>query len=208
VIQMFRCPSDPKNPLVGNGSNVPGGLQVTRPSYVAIAGAVDQLDPGGLFRESRWTRNSWSPQFGKTSWGGVIVPGFSNVKITSISDGASNTMIVSEQGARFYWQDPTTKAITPAGDGDMTNSANGLVRGQQGCDKDGQGNLREMCDWSDARGQHFTTIRYRPNQKTWMTGLSNTGVYSNQDSWKSEGANVPLASEHSGGVNALVGDGS
>ena len=28
---------------------------MTRPSYVAIAGAVDRLDQAGLFRESRMT---------------------------------------------------------------------------------------------------------------------------------------------------------
>ena len=65
-----------------------------------------------------------------------------------------------------------------------------------------------MCDWADARGQHFTTIRYRPNQRTWLRTAANTGVFSASDSWKCEGANVPLASEHSGGVNAMRGDGS
>ena len=66
-------------PLLPNGSNVPGGIQVTRPSYVAIAGAVDRLDAAGLFRETRMTTASWSPEFGLTAWGGVIVPGFSRV---------------------------------------------------------------------------------------------------------------------------------
>ena len=65
-----------------------------------------------------------------------------------------------------------------------------------------------MCDWADSRAQHFTTIRYRINQKTWLRTAANTGVFSASHDWKSEGANVPLASEHSGGVNALAGDGS
>ena len=63
------------------------------------------------------------------------------------------------------------------------------------------GNLRPMCDWADNRAQHFTTIRYRINQKTWLRTAANTGVFSASHDWKSEGANVPLASEHSGGVN-------
>jgi prepilin-type N-terminal cleavage/methylation domain-containing protein/prepilin-type processing-associated H-X9-DG protein len=208
VLQLYRCPSDPKNPLVGNGSNVPGGVQVTRPSYVAIAGAVDRLDQGGLFRENRMTTSGWAPDFGLTAWGGVVVPGFSRVTMTTIADGTSNTMVISEQGARFYWQDTVGGPAVPAGDEDMTNSANGLYRGHDGCQRDEQGNLRQMCNWADNRAQHFTTIRYRINQKTWLRTAANTGVFSASQPWKSEGANVPLASEHSGGVNALAGDGS
>jgi prepilin-type N-terminal cleavage/methylation domain-containing protein len=210
VIKIFRCPSDPRQPLLPNGSNVPGGIQVTRPSYVAIAGAVDRLDQAGLFRENRMTRNGWAPEFGLTAWGGVIVPGFSNVTFSSIGDGSSNTMMASEQGARFYWQDTVGGPTTPAGDGEIGNGGvcNGLYRGHDGCQRDELGNLREMCDWADNRAQHFTTIHYRPNQKTWLRTVANTGVFSASHSWKCEGANVPLASEHSGGVNVLVGDGS
>jgi hypothetical protein len=208
VIQTYRCPSDPKPPLIANGSNVPGGIQVTRPSYVAIAGAVNNADGNGLFRESRLTVNSWSPDFGVTAWGGIIVPGFSRVTMTGIKDGTSNTMMASECAAQFYWVDSPNGVPYRAGDEDMCQNVNGLFRGQQGGGRDGQGNLQPMQDWSDARGQHFTTIRYRPNQKTWQTNVANTGVYSASQPWKGEGANVPLASEHPGGVNVLNGDGS
>jgi prepilin-type processing-associated H-X9-DG protein len=210
VIKIYRCPSDPKAPLLPNGSNVPGGIQVMRPSYVAIAGAVDRIDQAGLFRENRLTRNGWAPEFGLTGWGGVIVPGFSNITMTNILDGTSNTMMVSEQGARFYWQDTVGGPTTQAGDGEIGNggTCNGLIRGQDGGQRDELGNLRPMQDWSDNRAQHFTTIRYRPNQKVWLRTAANTGVFSASHDWKCEGANVPLASEHSGGVNVLAGDGS
>jgi prepilin-type N-terminal cleavage/methylation domain-containing protein len=210
VLPLVRCPSDPRAPLLPNGSNVPGGLQVVRPSYVAIAGAVDRLDTAGLFRETRMTTNSWSPEFGLTAWGGVIVPGFSRVTIPGITDGTSNVMVVSEQGARFYWQDTVGGPTTPAGDGELANGGmcNGLIRGHDGGGRDAQGNVQTMFDWSDARAQHFTTIRYRINQRTWVRTAANTGVFSASHDWKCEGANVPLASEHAGGVNALAGDGS
>jgi prepilin-type N-terminal cleavage/methylation domain-containing protein/prepilin-type processing-associated H-X9-DG protein len=211
VVPIYRCPSDPKGPLLPNGSNVPNGIQVMRPSYVAIAGAVDRLDQGGLFRESRMTVNGWSREFGLTAWGGVIVPGFSRVTFTGgIPDGTSNTMMVSEKGARFYWQDTVGGPPTPAGDSEIGDggTCNGLIRGHDGCQRDELGNLRPMCDWADNRAQHFTTIRYRPNQKTWLRTAANTGVFSASHSWKCEGANVPLASEHTGGVNVLVADGS
>jgi prepilin-type N-terminal cleavage/methylation domain-containing protein len=211
VIQMARCPSDPRAAMVDEGSNSSLTMQVTRPSYVAIAGAVDRLDAAGLFRENRMTGSgSWSAQFGNTAWGGVIVPGFSRVTLQGITDGTSNVMVLSEQGARFYWQDSVGGPTTPVGDGEIGNGGvcNGILRGHDGCQRDDQGNLRQMCDWADARGQHFTTIRYRPNQRTWLRTAANTGVFSASDSWKCEGANVPLASEHSGGVNAMRGDGS
>jgi prepilin-type N-terminal cleavage/methylation domain-containing protein/prepilin-type processing-associated H-X9-DG protein len=209
VLPFFRCPSDPRNPLVANGSNVPGGIQVTRPSYVAIAGAVNDIDLSGQFRETRLTVNGWAPTFGVTAWGGVIVPGFSRVTIPGITDGTSNTMLVSEQSARYYWRE-SNGAITPAGDGEIGNGGvcNGLYRGHDGCQREVDGTLRPMCDWADNRAQHFTTIRYLPNQKIWPRAATNTGVFSHQESWKCEGANVPLASEHSGVVNVLAADGS
>ena len=210
VVPIYRCPSDSRAPLLPNGSNVPGGIQVMRPSYVAIAGAVDRLDTAGLFRETRMTVNSWSPDFGLTSWGGAIVPGFSNVTLSTITDGTSNTMVASERSGKMYWQDTVNGPRIPAGDNELGDGGicNGLIRGQDGGQRDELGNLRPMQDWSDARGQHFTTIRYKPNQTTWLRTVANTGVFSASQSWKCEGANVPLSSNHSGGVNVLLGDGS
>ena len=92
VLQIFRCPSDQRPPLIRNDSNVrdAGGnevLQVTRNSYVAIAGAVNCIDGGSpcAFQESRNTTSGWSPEFGRTAWGGAIVPGFSNVTLSTIT---------------------------------------------------------------------------------------------------------------------------
>jgi prepilin-type N-terminal cleavage/methylation domain-containing protein/prepilin-type processing-associated H-X9-DG protein len=213
TVKIYRCPSDPRAPLLANGSNVPGGIQVMRPSYVAIAGAVNNIDGSGNFRETRLTVNGWSPDFGLTAWGGVVVPGFSNVRLTgSIPDGTSNTMVASERAGKMYWVDTVGGAPYAADDGDLGDGGicNGLIRGQQGGGREDppSGNLRPMQDWSDNRAQHFTTIRYRPNQKTWLKTAANTGVFSASQPWKCEGANVPLTSEHSGGVNCLAADGS
>ena len=118
-------------------------------------------------------------------------------------------MMVSERAGQFYWQDTVGGPTTPAGDGELGDGGicNGLIRGHDGGQRDELGNLRPMQDWSDNRAQHFTTIRYRPNQKTWLRTAANTGVFSASHAWKCEGANVPLASQHSGGVNALPGTG-
>jgi prepilin-type N-terminal cleavage/methylation domain-containing protein len=211
VVPIYRCPSDNRTPLLSNGSNVPGNLQVMRASYVAIAGAVNNLDLSGQFRETRMTVNGWSPEFGLTAWGGVIVPGFSNITLTGgIPDGTSNTMMVSERASKLLWKDTVNGTPYVAGDGDLGDGGicNGLIRGQQGGGRDDLGNLSPMQTWSDNRAQHFTTIRYRPNQKIWQTNVPNTGVYSASHSWKCEGANVPLVSNHTGGVNVLNADGS
>jgi prepilin-type N-terminal cleavage/methylation domain-containing protein len=213
VVPIYRCPSDPRAPLLSNGSNVPNGIQVMRPSYVAIAGAINNIDGSGQFRELRMTTSGWSPEFGLTAWGGVIVPGFSRITLMGgIPDGTSNTMMASERSARMYWSDSVNLSNPyAAGDGDLGDGGicNGFIRGQQGGGRDdASGTLRPMQNWSDNRAQHFTTIRYRPNQKVWYKNAANTGVFSASHSWKCEGSNVPLASEHSGGVNVLNADGS
>jgi len=89
----------------------------------------------------------------------------------------------------------------------MTTTANGLFRGHAGTYRDGSGNLSGGQRWMDSRGQTSTTIRYRINQTTgWTRSQDYVGVSGSR--WQSEGANVPLVSNHSGGVNALAGDGS
>jgi len=170
---------------------------------VAIAGAVNKLDAAGLFRETRNTDgSSWSIDFGITAWGGMIAPAFSRVTFLGVTDGLSNTMMVSEQSDYLYYINGTR-----GGDYDMTTTANGLFRGHPGTYRDGTGNLSGGAPWMDSRGQTFTTIRYRINQKTgWTPSQDYVGVSGSR--WQSEGANVPLVSTHSGGVNVLAGDGS
>jgi prepilin-type processing-associated H-X9-DG protein len=213
VLKMYRCPSDTKPPLIRNDSNVRDAsgnetVQVTRNSYVAIAGAVDRLDAAGLFRESRNTdASSWSIDFGITAWGGMIVPAYSGVTLGGVSaaDGLSNTMMISEQSAQLMALDNSGRLINDQYS--VTSTGGGLYRGHPGTYRDGQGNLSQGAPWMDSRGQTFTTIRYRINQKTgWKCDTPYVGVCNNR--WHSEGSNVPLVSNHSGGVNALFGDGS
>jgi len=218
VIPIFRCPSDPKPPLIRNDSNVRDGtgnevVLVTRNSYVAIAGAVNALDPAGVFRESRNTTSaSWSWQFGITSWGGMIAPAFNRVTLGGVSsaDGLSNTMMISEQSDQLKAVDASNNVVNDQYS--VTSTGGGLYRGHGGTGRDGTtGNLSGGANWMDARGQTFTTIRYRINQRTGWTcgGANGIGVCGGGSGfWNSEGANVPLISPHSGGVNALLGDGS
>jgi prepilin-type N-terminal cleavage/methylation domain-containing protein/prepilin-type processing-associated H-X9-DG protein len=215
VIQTFRCPSDPREPLIRNDSNVrnPGNnadqWKVTRNSYVAIAGAVDETRGGPVgFRESRnTTANSWSYDFGVTAWGGVIAPAFNRVTMSGISDGTSNTLVLGEQSDSIFYLRSGSTQPERAQWWEATSTGGGLYRGHPGTYRDANGNLSGGADWMDSRGQTFTSIRYRINQKTgWAFGAANVGVVPQR--WQSEGANVPLVSAHSGGVNTLAGDGS
>jgi len=216
VLQLYRCPGDPRPALVTNGNNVPGGIQVTRNSYVAIAGAVNNLDGSGQFFERRNTNgDSWSRDFGTSSWGGIIAPSFNRVTMNSITDGTSNTMMFSEVSDYFFFDTGAR-----GGDNDMSVAVNGFLRGHSsGYDNATNRNLGGGATWMDARGQQYVTIRYPINLKTgWAKGVncpnSQTvpppgppcGVSDSQ--WSGEGANTPLASNHTGGVNALFGDGS
>jgi prepilin-type N-terminal cleavage/methylation domain-containing protein/prepilin-type processing-associated H-X9-DG protein len=212
VLPMMRCPSDPKPDLIRNDSNVRDAaghevLLVTRSSYVAIAGAVDNIDGTGRFREKRNTdSSSWSSDFGITAWGGIIAPAFNRVKMTSITDGTSNTIVISEQSDNLSYR-TAAGADVVCDQYSCTSTGGGLYRGHPGTYRDGTGNLSGGARWMDSRGQTFTTVRYRINQKTgWALGAPNLGVIPQR--WHSEGANVPLVSAHSGGVNALLGDGS
>jgi prepilin-type N-terminal cleavage/methylation domain-containing protein len=224
VIKIYRCPSDPKPDLQRNDSNVRGAtgtgpssasetILVNRNSYVAIAGAVNNLDGTGRFLESRNTdSSSWSAGWGITAWGGMIVPDNASVKFAGISDGLSNTMMISEQSDQL-------KAAGPNGVGivndqySVTSTGGGLFRGHSN-GLSANGTVNPPSRGMDARGQTYTTIRYPINQKTgWQCQVPGVGVCGGTQTtpgagWNSEGANVPLVSNHTGGVNALFGDGS
>ena len=204
VIQTYRCPSDNRAPTVQSyGSNVNNPVvNLTRTSYVAISGAVNDIDGSGIFKESRTTAGaSWSNQHGITAWGGVVSVGFNRVTMTGISDGTSNTMMVSEEAAYLFYSDGTK-----ADDTQMTATLNGMFRGNNAGGRDSSNNAAPMYNWADARGQNFTTVRYRINQKTgWARNADGSGVTGG--GYDSEKANIPLVSNHSGGVNALMGDG-
>jgi prepilin-type N-terminal cleavage/methylation domain-containing protein/prepilin-type processing-associated H-X9-DG protein len=217
TLKVFRCPSDPKPPMIRNDSNVKDAsgnesILVTRNSYVAIAGAVDRLDAAGLFRESRNTdTSSWSFDFGVTAWGGIIVPDWNAVRIASVTDGLSNTMAISEQSDQLIG---IFNGRIVSDQFSVTSTGGGLYRGHQGSGRDGQGNVGPAGRFIDSRGQTFTTIRYAINQNgkngtPWPCQVAHVGVCGGgSGTWNSEGANVPLVSAHPGGVNALFGDGS
>jgi prepilin-type N-terminal cleavage/methylation domain-containing protein/prepilin-type processing-associated H-X9-DG protein len=213
-LKLYRCPSDPKPDMIRNDSNVRDSngnevLLVNRNSYVAIAGAVNNIDGSGQFRETRNTDNSsWSWQFGITAWGGMICPDYNRVNFASVKDGLSNTMMISEQSDQLTAIDQNGNLVQDQYS--VTSTGGGLFRGHSS-GLDASNTVNPASNWMDARGQTYTTIRYAINQKKgWTCGVTaGVGVCGGGPGfWNSEGANVPLISNHAGGVNALFGDGS
>src|SRR5205085_10729765 len=121
----------------------------------------NDIDGTGQFKETRNTGTaSWSKDFGNTAWGGAICVGFSRVTLSGITDGTSNTAMVSEEASYMFFDDGRN-----GGDAAFTATNNGFLRGNNAGGVDSSNNANPMYNWADARGQSFTTIRYRINQK-------------------------------------------
>ncbi|HEY1190354.1 MAG TPA: DUF1559 domain-containing protein [Gemmata sp.] len=171
-IPTFLCPSSTfSNPFSDPQSTCPQGL--LRPTYVGIAGAA------GHQSAVDYGANQQHAPSGIVSKGGILplLPRGQGVKFTSISDGLSNTLAVSEQS------DFCKNAAGAKLDGRSDHSHTFLMGGVDG----------------DRRTWNVTTLRYAINNRTW----ENVGVGD-----QFYGQNKPLVSPHTGGVNALLADGS
>jgi prepilin-type N-terminal cleavage/methylation domain-containing protein/prepilin-type processing-associated H-X9-DG protein len=197
VIPTYRCPAttfplqqkDLTNPTTNPGGN--GTAMV--PTYCGIAGAANGLIPG--YTDSRVNNGGGSTgccSGGTIAGNGVLYPN-SQVKLSDITDGPSNTIVVSEQA-------------------DLLQTANGAkvtwnASGPHGW-AIGAGNVNSPPNYGsggDARAMQMTTIRYLINQKTGWTNAP--GNCASQGVCDNTGQNIPLTSTHTGGVNALFGDG-
>jgi len=197
VISMYRCPSTTlpitQNGLTNPTTNPGGNGTAMVPTYAAIAGAVNGLIPN--FSDSRTNAGGGGAGCctgGIIAGNGVLFPN-SQITLVGIADGTSNTILVSEQadyltttsGQRVSWN-----ASGPHG---------WAIGAQNGVPPNYHGG-------GDARAMQMTTIRYPINQKTgWTPTPGNCG---SQGVCDNTGQNIPLNSTHTGGVNALFGDGS
>jgi len=191
----YRCPSSPL-PLL-TSSSVPGSGQLMLPTYVAIGGAAPSAFSGVAFTETRYANPSGSAgccSGGILSRGGVLAVNSQN-RFSDITDGSSNTIVVSEQADFMQTTNGSKQAWNAAGPHGWTigwgNSNSSFANG---------GVI------SDARAFNTTTIRWPINQKTgWPDAPGNCGTVGVCDN---TGQNIPLNSTHTGGVNVLFGDGS
>jgi len=189
TIPIYRCPSS-SLPTTTNGTPSSQVLEVV--TYVGISGAVSNLIPG--YTESRIDTGGSGTgccQGGISSAGGVLFPS-SHLTLTGITDGTSNTMVVSEQGDFITTTDGAKNAWN-------AGQPNGWLIGAQA------GTPPNFQSGGDNRAFQMTTIRYGLDQKTGWTPGGNCG---GQGVCQNMGDNIPLNSAHTGGVNCLFADGS
>jgi prepilin-type N-terminal cleavage/methylation domain-containing protein/prepilin-type processing-associated H-X9-DG protein len=191
---ILYCPSSELKHLTNPGDQGIGNIQNPTTNYVGISGASN--DKGGRLRLSDPVGAGGCCAGGIVSGGGLLFPN-SNVKLGSIKDGSSNTMMISEQG-------------------DYMVDKSGAFQDWRSCLPHsmlmGYSTSRTLPDPNrgDTRAFNVTTIRYVIND-TMNIGAGNTG-------WNGDpgaegvgfnaGHNIPLTSLHTGGVNICMGDGS
>jgi len=198
VINTYRCPSTTlpisqqglTNPTTNPGGN--GTAMV--PTYTAIAGAVPTLI-STAFADTRINSGGGGAGCctgGMTAGNGVLFPN-AQITLVGITDGTSNTILVSEQADYLTTTSGQKVSWNASGPHGWAIGAHGGVPPNYG-------------SGGDARAMQMTTIRYPINQKTgWTPTPGNCG---SQGVCDNTGQNIPLNSTHTGGVNAVFGDGS
>jgi prepilin-type N-terminal cleavage/methylation domain-containing protein/prepilin-type processing-associated H-X9-DG protein len=191
VIPMYRCPATSlpltQKDLTNSTTNPGGNGTAMVPTYMGISGADNGLIPG--YTDSRindFTSGTGCCNGGDIAGNGILYAN-STVKFSDITDGTSNTIMVSEQADNLTLT--TGAKVTWNGSGPHGWAI-------------GAGATGQPPNYSGGRTMQMTTIRYAINQKTgWTENCGATGVCDNT------GQNIPLNSTHNGGVNALFGDG-
>jgi prepilin-type N-terminal cleavage/methylation domain-containing protein len=185
-IQCYRCPSSSLqlwNPYTIDLPGGQAGAMLMYTSYVGIAGSINDA---GVFTIGGGNRVS---DKGTLYHNGKL-------KLTSISDGTSNTIMVGEQSnhLRNAQNAPVFgNAWGGPGTGGIAITCQGPDGWIQGCERNVQAG-----NWGV---YNITTVRYSINQ----IGFGNTPAAGTKDN---VGVNIPLSSMHAGGVNLLFGDGT
>ncbi|MCE9565736.1 MAG: DUF1559 domain-containing protein [Planctomycetes bacterium] len=191
LIQTYACPSSPL-PRFPATNQSQGKAMIA--SYVGVSGAIPGLIPG--YTETRFNDLTCG---GKIGGGGVLIPN-GVLTMGSITDGTSNTLVFSEQ-SDFIKDTTGTKQPWNAS----------LLWGWYLGVKSTGIPPTFVNDGGDNREPNLTTIRYQLNYTPaagWANDIPNTGVGSGPPTGNCVGANTPLNSTHTGGVNATFADGS
>jgi prepilin-type N-terminal cleavage/methylation domain-containing protein len=191
-ISNYRCPSSPLPETCS--STVPGSGNLMMTTYVAISGAHPNGFAGTSFSETRWGTGSG----GDISRGGALVMN-TKQNFGALTDGTSNTIMISEQGNFIKTSDGTRNAWN-------ANGPHGWTIGWNPTTSSFTGGINV----GDSRTFNTTTVRYTINATgpsagtLWTTGGDCTG----QGVCANMGSDIPLNSAHTGGVNVLRGDGT
>jgi len=177
TIKPLRCPSSPL-PDFYTSSNNNGSIEMMS-SYTGVAGASNDFTAVGMSECCNGGGNI-------ASGGGTLYPG-SQVKLTDISDGTSNTIVVGEQSDHV--RDANGNPIPGPYTALTSQGPHGWT---MGCANNPSLNIRSF---------NCSTTRWQINQR----GLGDSaGNGTNNNT----GTNIPFSSGHSGGAMMLMGDGS
>jgi len=179
VFAQFHCPSNALPPYTF------AGVTPQMSSYVGIAGATTH----GSFPAKR-VNDCCQPDLnsGQISADGVLVPN-AVIRIAELTDGTSNIMAIGE-ASKSLWDVATNQFKRVDGSFNL-----GWIAGTSGV---GVPPLytHTTAGTNPPPAFNITTIRYSPN-----SAYSQPGVRDNH------GANNPLSSSHTGGVNTVMADG-
>jgi len=196
-IPVYRCPSSPA-PDRGNrgGSNPAGGLMID--TYSGIAGSVIPGVPGVSVI---YNNNCCNGGTSLASDNGILYAQ-SKVKLTDITDGTSNTMMVGELGDHV--RDPAGQPIILGYNSGF--GPTGLYMWPMGA----AGTPNPASLTGDYRHFNCVAVRYSINQIGLVPAgtAGNSATAHNAGVHNDGGTNFPLSSGHTGGVNAAMGDGS
>ncbi len=177
----LRCPSSP-----GPVSDPTFTGRDPFAHYAGISGAVDPVS----FTETRLYDDG---VLGIISGGGMMIANQA-MNLRDCTDGSSNTMHLGEMSGRLKRLDGTFSWVAPSG------TVHGWLMGTRN-----RGVAPNLNPGNTAQGDercfNMVSIRYSPNQVPFANQLF-PGMGSNQ------GANNPLNSMHTGGVQILLSDGS
>jgi len=188
-VPMFKCPSS--NMIDNNGTTKNGNANIQKSCYVGISGAVNGLIPGYTdTRVESGGGGSGCCNGNIVSGGGILFPN-SDVRIPQITDGTSNTLCLSEWSAFLNKNSAPVDWRSPHGFPMGNGTGSSFTRQPPNYNPGG-----------DIRTFNCTTIRYAINQVNGWTNDCQMGVCVNH------GANGPLRSQHFGGVNVALCDGS
>lgn len=195
VIKIFRCPSSPFPELVPSPPPGTGAGGLMGNSYVGVSGAVSTAINGYVDPDF----NTGGAGAGCCTGGigagnGLMIPGTPKIKMATIRDGTSNTVMISEQNDFLYTANNTR----------VNWSVGGLHGWLIGWHSTATPPM--VGNGGDMRTFNMTTVRYKINQKSgWPNTPGNCGTVGVCDNI---GTNIPLNSAHPSGVNSVFGDGS